>query len=377
MTYIVHYGTLRTGSDISVLPASSCTFGDELRGLGSFSAAVAAGQCGDGALLQATRGALTFWAVEWAGDFGRRIVAAGPIFPRTATDDGLTFGGGNLTSMLAHRLLIDPAWSDAQISATWLAWYNLDLGSIMAAIVARVCSTPPGDLPIVYEASRAGINTRTYYGYDMAYAAARITELANVDGGPDYLFMPRFKGGNTTGVDFTHLEWVLTTGTDAAPTLTQSGPPLVLDAGAPNQQTIGAVTIAEDAANLATHAFNAGGGTEVAKVVASAVDTLRTNLGYPRLDVVGTSNALDRPTVAAYARGLLSRTKQTPSAVTVVVRASWWWAQGAQVGTTVRLLIPRHPVFGPVDLTSRVLKWGGDIDSEWVTLTLADSLTEI
>ena len=382
MSYTVHCGTLRTGADISVLPATGCTFGDELKGVGSFSAAVGAGQCDDGVLWDATRGGVTFWAVEWSGDFGRQIVAAGPIFARTGTDAGITYGGSNLFGMMAHRRLINQGWTDAQISATWLAWYNLDLGSIMAAIVAMTCTTAPANLPIVYQAQRGGANTRTYNGYDMSDVATAISALAAVEegtaglGGPDFVFEPRFKGGASAAVDFTRIEWVLRTGTAAAPSLT-SATPLVLDRGAPGQQDVGAVSVVEDAAALATRAFVTGAGTERAKVIASSVDPTLTNAGYPRMDVTRSTNALDYPTVKAQSAALLTAQKRTPSATTVTVRADFWWANGSGLGTTVRLIDPAHPVFGPVDLTSRVLKWSGDIASQWVTLTLADSLTEV
>jgi len=388
MSYTVHYGNLRTGSDISLLPVTSCTFGDELRGAGNFSASVAAGQTAGrdgkqpGALWRATRGANSFWAVEWADAGGRRIVAAGPIYARAATDDGITFGGGNMFTMLAHRKLVDPAWSDAAISATALVWYNLDLGSIMREIVSRVCTTPPGDLPIVLEPTRTGVNTRTYNGFDVATAADRIVELSNVQdgtgglGGPDWQFIPRFKGDLTTAVDYTHVEWALMTGTAAHPAVpVVDVAPLVLDRGAPMQQTVGPVTVAEDASNLATHAFTAGAGTDKAKVIASTVDATLTGQGYPRMDVSETSNALDYGTVHASSAGLLARRRQIPQGVTVSVRASWWWAQTGRVGTQVRLIDPAHPVLGPIDLTSRVAKWSADVDTQWVALTLADAVT--
>jgi hypothetical protein len=181
----------------------------------------------------------------------------------------------------------------------------------------------------------------------------------------------------TTAVDFTHLEWQFLTGSAATPTLTQTGGPLVLDRGAPGQQNVGPVSVVEDASQLVTTAYDAGGGSQKARVIGSATDATLTNAGYPRLDGDDTSNATDYPTVQGYAAGLLARRGRTPSAVTVTVRASWWWAQGVTTGATVRLIDPSHPVFGHIDLTSRVLRWSADVSSEWVTLNLADSLTQV
>lgn len=382
MAYVVHYGSLRTGKIISELPVASCTFGDELRGLGSFSATVAVGQAGGGALWNATRGAATFWALEWSSDFGREIIAAGPIFARSGDDSTITFGGSNLFGMLSHRRLVSPTWSDAQISALSLTYSNLDLGSIMAGIVAQVCTSAPADLPIVLEAPRVGINTRTYFGYDLADAASRISELGNVEdgtaglGGPDWLFAPRFHGGATVTVDFTRVEWLFRTGSAAAPTLTDPVV-IVLDRTAFRQQNVGPISVSEDAANLATVVFASGGGSEVGKVIATAADATLTSAGYPRMDATVSSNSTTYADVSAQAAGLLTAQRTTPSAVTVTVRADQWWAASAHVGTTVRLLDPHHPMFGKIDLTSRVMKWSADVASTWVTLTLADSLTEV
>lgn len=382
MAYIVSYGTLRTGLITSTLPVVSCTVGDDLRGVGSFSATVGAGQAEGGTLWDITRGATSMYAVEWASDFGRQIVAAGPIFARSGDDDGITYGGSNLFGMLAHRRLLDPSWSDAQIAKLSLTYAGLDLGSIMAAIVAKVCTVPPADLPIVYQPPRAGANTRTYFGYDVASTADRVSELGSVEegtyglGGPDWILTPRFGDDLTATVDFTRVEWVLRTGTATAPSLMQVNP-LVLDRTPPRQQDIGPLSVSEDAANLATHAFTVGSGTEAAKMIASSFDSTLTDRGYPRMDVTDTSNALDYATVKAQSSRLLTSQKRTPSATTVTVRAALWWANGFGLGTTVRLIDPTHPVFGPVDLTSRVLKWSADVASDWVTLTLADSLTEV
>jgi hypothetical protein len=383
VSYTVHYGVLRTGQITSTLPVASCTAGDEMRGTGSFAATVMAGQGGEGALWQATRGGATFWALEWAADGNRRIVAAGPMWARTGDDNGIQYGGAGLFSVLGHRKLLDQTWTDAQITAGALTFSNLDLGSIMAAIVARVTTTAPADIPITFEAPRTDINTRTYQGYDLSYADAMIVELGNVaagtqgNGGPDWALTPQFKGNWTMAPDFTRIEWAMTTGTTASPNLTQTGPALVIDRSAPQQQNVGAVSVVEDASALATTFFNSGAGTQASKVIGSATDATLTNLGYPRLDADDTSNSTDYATVQAYAAGGLVRRNRTPSGTTVLVRASWWWAQGLNVGASVRLIDPDHAVFGAIDLTSRVLKWTADVTSEWVQLTLADSLTQV
>ena len=379
VTYTVLYGQLKTGKVTAALPVASASFGDELRQVGSFQAQVAQGQCGNGSLWQAVRAAYSFWAVEWADDGGRQIVAGGPIFSTDPDDSGITYGGSGMFGMMSHRKLINQSWTDAQISTASLTFGNLDLGSIIAEIVQTVTNEPNAALPIVYEPLRSGSNTRTYQGYDLLWASDKISEIGSVEsgtgglGGPDWLFMPRYKAG-----DFTSVEWVLTTGTAANPTLTQTGSPVVLDRGANNQQNVGPVSTKVDGAKLSTTAFNSGGGSQGGKTIRSASDPTLTAAGYPRMDGESQSNANDAATVTAYAQGLLTRTKRPPAATTVEVRASWWWAQGGGTGVTVRLLDPSHPVFGAIDLTSRAIKWDvSDIASEWVSLTLADSIVSL
>ena len=385
MTYRIHYGVLVTGGEISELPAATASFGDELRGTGTFQAQVAVGQTAGakgnqpGALWQSTRGAFTFWAAEWFDEDTRArvIVAGGPMWSRDGDDEsGIAYGGSNMFGMFAHRKLIDQTWTDAQISANALTFTGLDLGSIIRGIVAQVTATAPASLPIVFEASRSGSNTRTYNGYDLLWAHDKITELGNVEsgtgglGGPDWLFTPRFKAG-----DFTHIEWVLTTGTAAQPWLTQTGAMVVLDKGAVGQENVGKVSVKEDAAKLSTTAFAAGSGQQKARVIVSRTDTTLTNANYPRMDVESSNNSIDNALVGVYAQGELTRTSRVPNAAVVEVRASWWWAQGAGTGTTVQLIDPANAVFGPINLKSRVIKWDvAAIDSEWVTLTLADTL---
>lgn len=383
MSYTVHYGTLRTGQIVSSLPVSSASFGDEMRGSGSFSASVPLDHARGGELWQATRAGLIFWAVEWSGDGGRRIVAAGPVWSRTGDDGGISLGGGNLFTVFSRRKAINQVWTDAQVASSAVTFSSLDLGSIIAALVQLTATSGAASLPINFEDPRAGINTRTYNGYDLPNVDSMVTEIGNIEigtqgnGGPDWLFVPQFKGDMTSAVDYTRIEWALVTGTTTAPGVTQDGPAAVIDRGALMQEVVGPLSVVEDAGSLATKVFNAGAGTEKAKIIASATDTFLTGLGYPRLDGDGTSNATDYATVAAYAAGMLARRKRTPSAVTVQVRASWWWDQGLTTGATVRLLDPNHPLFGPVDLTSRVLRWTGDVSSEWLTLTLADSLVQL
>lgn len=370
MAYLVHYGQLTTGRLTATLPASACTFADELRGVGSFDATVPPGQASG--LWGATRGAFSLWAVEWAGNGGRQIVAAGPIYARQGASDGIRYGGSGMYSMLSHRALLDPSWTDAQIPTGVLTWSGVDLGTIIRGIVSTVCA----DLPITYESSRSGVSTRTYYGYEGALAADRIAEIGAVSagtdglGGPDWLLSPQFVAG-----DPTRIQWALTTGTPSAPWLTPAQQ-VILDRSAPTQQVLRDVRVSEDSAQLVTRGINLGGGSEGARVVATASSTALTVAGYPRMDATSTSNSLDGPTVAGYAGGLLARRSLPPQAIEVDVDADYWWTNGGPVGTSVRL-VDTGNIIGPIDVTTRVLAWKADVAQPHITLTLADTLAQV
>jgi len=250
-----------------------------------------------------------------------------------------------------------------------VSFSGLDHGSIMRGIVAQVQSLYQGDLPIMLEAPRAGTRTRTYEGFDLAFAGQRMTELAEVQPRTEFLLKPRFKVGTTT-----YVEWDLLTGTETTPQLTNTMP-WRLNATTPGQEIVGPVTVEDSASEMATYAWAKGAGEETKALIRAAESVDLPAAGWPRMDRVTTSESEDPDLVQDYAIGLLRSALLPSRGVRVQVRASWWWGRDARVGDKVHLTAD-HPVIGRLDFTSRVLEVGWDIASQWVSLTLADTLAE-
>ena len=358
MTYLVHYGRLLTGQLVGTLPWTSCRIGDSLRGNSSFDTTLSVGS----KLWRDVQGPRDLWAVEWAGNGGRQIVAAGVVWP-TEADTAHRIAGAGIMSILDRRLLVNPAWAANTVAASVLTWTSLDLGSIARQIVATVAP----DLPITLEAARAGTHERTYPGHEMAMAGQRIRELTQVVDGPDVVFQPGFITPVTVG-------WAMRTGTQTVPDLWSTLAPLVLDGTAPAQEQVGKVRLSRATTQMATNTWGVGAGIESGRIITTATGTLGPQ--WPRLDAVVTSNDTDTADVQRLADGWQARATVVPASVTVQVDAAWWWSQQGRCGLPVRL-IADHPVAGRVDITSRVIEWSADLASRWVELTLADTTTEI
>lgn len=365
--YVLRYGNIRDGRIYGPLPASSASGSQGMRGEGSVSIEVPGNDRAAG-VYRALPPGKGMWVLEWNDGLSRRVVDAGTLWNRPVGDTSMSLSGAGMFALLNARLL-RPDVPVAALAGSVLTYSNLDLGSIMAAIVGQVQSLSDGDLPIVLQAARTGTRTRTYQGFDMAMAGQRITELADVEPNTEFLLMPRFVTGSTTRV-----VWDFLTGTEANPQLTNLVP-WRLNRTTPGQKVVGEISVEDTATGMATTAWAVGAGEERAKVLRSATDATLTSGGWPRLDVVETNDSTDSAVVQSYANGVLAKTRRPARAVSVQVSAAWWWRTGGRVGDKVHLTAD-HLVLGRLDFTSRVTQVGWDIASAWVGLTLADSLAE-
>ena len=382
MGYVVHFGDLQTGAIHGTLPCVSASCSDELRAAGSFRAVLSlAGSAQVWSRLAG--GPADMWAVEWADDFGRRIVAAGPLLPVAFAENGqVSLSGAGLWWVWGRRIAVHRNWAPSSASsvppaAATPAWImsGWDLGTIMMFICRETSELAGADavLPVVWEDARGGSHDRTYQPYDLVTVAQRVSELGNVEagtdglGGPDWAFFPEMVPGEN------RVQWRMVTGTQSQPSILADDPPLQLDASAPGQQRLRKLTGTRNGSTRATRVFSSGGGTEETKVIQVAQAP-----GSIRLDAVVTNDALDDATVQGYADAELTKRNVTPSSLQLQVDASWWWSQTAGVGSPVWLSWPGHPAAGDLDLWQRVVAWQvDDISSRWVTLTLADTTVQI
>lgn len=155
------------------------------------------------------------WRYSWAIAQGAKVWEAGPCIGEShGGDSATTITGGGLWKLLTDkRLLINPARAnvrdvtstDADLNFGPSGWVPVSGGPVLAGnrdlslhtIAKRIVqiiatSAPGGELPIAYPDDIAGDAQREYPGYDMASPGSRLTQLTQVENGPEVQFLPEF-----------------------------------------------------------------------------------------------------------------------------------------------------------------------------------------
>lgn len=127
-------------------------------------------------------------------------------------------------------------------------WEGLSLRTIAKRLVQQACSHPAATLPIDYEPDVTGTHQREYPGSDMKKVGEALTDLTQVEGGPDIMFRPKW------GADRKHVRWDLVTGD---PEITQGGSEHYWDTSVPDAHA-SVVSIERDGAVLGARDFQLG-----------------------------------------------------------------------------------------------------------------------
>lgn len=217
---------------------------------------------------------------EWRSFIGvripesRRILNAGPITNWSFDSETsiLEITGAGLPAYFEHRYLVQAGRiPDPMVS---LDWTKLSLGSIAGRVVTQTMAHPGGNLPIVIPPDVAGTNERHYKGYDMGQVWERLTQLMEVQNGPDLMFQPRMK-------DESHIEWQMRIGD---PLLSQDGDAWRLPIGNGRSSVLG-YSVASDGADMAYRVFTVGSGTNEEALIAQAADySMIDEYGFPLLE---------------------------------------------------------------------------------------------
>jgi hypothetical protein len=306
--YQVLTGFLRTGEVLAELPGDP-DYTDTLNAAGTATASIPL----DAVPAEVDLRAVTApWRCFLAITRGRAVVWAGPIVTRRRQpgSDVVEIGATGLWSIFDRRVLARlGSWGYADERAD-IVLTDLTLPSIAAEIVRTATNRPGGELPLLLPASVAGTNQRSYYGYELASAGQRLTQLVGVDGGPDLHFAPGWTP------DSARIQWTARLGN---PYLGQMGSEWVFDHGA------GLVDWGsdEDAANMATTALVPGDGMEHGRLIGTATDTTLVDAGWPALDLVNSdhTDVKDAATLNAYARAYQNAYRSGIELDTAVVRA--------------------------------------------------------
>lgn len=199
-----------TGRWLAHVPVSSCTWTQTISGEGGMDATVPAGVRLPGHAVQP-------WHAVWAVADGTRVLHAGWLTRVKRTVDGslqATIGDGwtiwGKRLVLNHAL--DASWRDGQVlidednpPGGWLLRLRGTYSDIARGLVAESLKwgSLPYDLPPVQGGSA---HERSYQCWDMATVADRLSDLTDLEDGPEIRFDPRL-------TDDGRIRWLLRVGT--------------------------------------------------------------------------------------------------------------------------------------------------------------------
>ena len=303
---------------------------------------------------------------------GQRLVrASGPITGRPPQDDENGRTAFKVTAR-GPEILFDywhirkhPGWplldGAGKPTGTYdLTFTGLSLGTIVKRLVQERAKWVGNELPLVFEADRAGTREYTRHeavdGKPLLEALDQIGERAD---GVEWALIPEID-------DLDRITYRLVTGTDAAQSIVINdhltwnlGGPLPDIRGLEPNDLIGEV--ATDAI------FHAGKGDDKV-LLAQATDPTLVNDGWPRLEVWDSSHSsvTEQATLQAWADGRVTGVAQRPQFevradrayglmygdfVEIASQGHWYWPDGVQT----------HRVFGATQSSS---------DPDWVGVQL-------
>lgn len=363
MTIRILFGELRTGKITGQIDVTSCDWAQVLNDSGSIDQVVIP----DAViarlnLRQTAAAARCFLAVE----VDDRIQEAGPIWSRVYDWKAgqLTLGAAGLWSLFDHRKVIPVLAAGQTVQSVTTTLTGADLGDVARGLVALAQTHVGGNLPIVLPDARPGsANTETFPGWSLLELGDQLRQLTQrQSAAPDIAFRPRRRGD-----DRRFMEWVMVTGTGAAPQLAQGGDDWVFDTTARKSPVVGIGTD-EDATAMGMRGWETGNGTEVSTLISVAEDDTLIDLGWPLLEVEeNRSTVEEQATLDGYAAQLLARNARPVEVWTLSVYAEA--AAEVQAGDYAVVKTKGHPWLGTGSHRMRVQKKSGDL-TDTVVLTM-------
>lgn len=224
---------------------------------------------------------------------GVRVVrAAGPIVsaPTAPDDDGLNgykvtcYGPARLIERRGIRLF--PGWpligGDGKPNGLYdVTITGVEYGTIMKRLITESMLWPGGELPVVFEADRAGTRERTYEAVDGKPVLDALDDLADLINGVEYAFVPSIN-------DADEITWDFVTATDSALVIT-SGEHFWNIGG--KRPDVRAYVRDPDMSSLATETVFTGGKSDDVVLMARASSSALIDDGWPRLERWDTSHS--------------------------------------------------------------------------------------
>lgn len=318
MTTTLYYGDLRTGRVTDVLKATGASWQQTLNGAGQVDQVTVAGaEVRAKQLRSSCRAARSFIVADVDGV----LQEGGPVWSRTwdAEKRQLTLGASGLWSLFDHRLVVPVLAAGQRVQDVAFTPTPSDLGGIARQLVVLAMSHVGGSLPLVHAAAvPAGDRTETFPGWELANLGEELRQITRRQvAAPDIRFRPRWKSGSTLAV-----EWVMETGTEARPLLTQAGDDWFLDASVARSPVL-RLNTDEDATLMGWRGWVTGNGME-ANILIGRYDLAAqyAALGHPLLEVEESrSTVTEQATVDGYAEALVDRSARPVETWTADVTA--------------------------------------------------------
>jgi hypothetical protein len=303
-------GHLRSGDIVADLDATA-DYTDELAGAGSARAVIPLDTVPREINL---RGITAPWRHFLAITRDETVLWAGPIIPRRhpAPGDMVEVTASGIRSVFDRRVLARLGDWDYTDPRADVVLTRRSLAGITVDLVRIALDRPHGDLPIVLPAiDGSGDEQRVYFGHELAMVGQRLTELSDLDTGPDLHFQPRYRP-NRSGI-----EWVLRIG---RPHLAQAGASWHFDHGG-NLVDYG---WDEDGSVLASTVLVPGDGIERGRLIGRAENTALQDIGWPALDTVITDHTSEKQpdVLAGHARAYLDAYRHGITRDTATVHAN-------------------------------------------------------
>lgn len=255
-------------------------------------------------------------------------------------------------SLLALRLISETR--DQNIASWKKIITGVSYRTMVKRLIVLATTGTARTLPIVFPADVSGSVERTYYGYNTDVALDTIREIMDQDSGPDLDFRPRWKSDGT-------LEFVMRCGDLTAGTVE-----IDFTADDPGARGLGIKTSARE---LATQVFAIGEGSGVDMKVR---ESQSANIAdFPQMEHIeqfkNIKNTADLYQAAA--SELVARNGTTRQLrCELDLSSDAWDVSMLQPGMVLRWYIRDDPYFVTGWREWVVLKYSGDIDSDWVKL---------
>jgi len=319
------------------------------------------------------------WTVLWC--YGQAVLQAGILSSTTVNDTQKpTVAALNTTTLweflTRKRLVLTPGQNLGTTAANVVfgptspntANQKLSLHSIARRLVelATINGDPTYRLPIVLPDTITGANVRTYLGSDLATTGTRLSELTQVDQGPEVEFSPEF-ADSTQG----YVRWRMRIGNNR---LGQLGFPHAWD----YQRALLSLSTGIDGVDMTFNVTSKGQDTRTvssatppvasgALISAAVSDTTYTGQGWPALQTADTghTSTIDTATVLGYAAAAVTTHKVPIKTATAHININGLDNQGRQtgapaidlvsVGDTAFFGVTGHPFLADGQYGARIL----------------------